>query len=109
MNDYLKIAGKRFTSRLIIGTGKYSSMEDMVKCIDSAGAEVVTVAIRRLDLDNPNEKTILDYIDWTRYTILPNTAGCRTADPAAATEVRYSAWCRTPLTAPGYRHAHPRD
>ena len=111
MNDYLKIAGKRFTSRLIIGTGKYSSMEDMVKCIDSAGAEVVTVAIRRLDLDNPNEKTILDYIDWTRYTILPNTAGCRTAEEAIfvarlGREVTSSNWVKLEVI-PDPKHLYP--
>jgi thiazole synthase len=57
-------------------------MEDMVQALDASGTEMVTVAIRRLDLDNPNEKTILDYIDWDRYNILPNTAGCQTMDEA---------------------------
>jgi thiazole synthase len=57
-------------------------MEDMVQALDASGTEMVTVAIRRLDLDNPNEKTILDYIDWDRYNILPNTAGCQTVDEA---------------------------
>ena len=82
MEDHLVIAGKRFTSRLIAGTGKYRTPEEMVQAIESSGAEMVTVAIRRLDLDNPNEKTILDYLDWSKYTILPNTAGCRTLDEA---------------------------
>jgi thiazole synthase len=80
--DYLEIAGKRFKSRLIVGTGKYRTNDDMVNAIDASGAEMVTVAIRRLNLDNPNEKTILDYLDWNRYTILPNTAGCKTLDEA---------------------------
>ena len=82
MSDDLVIAGKHFKSRLIVGTGRYRTMEDMVQALDASGTEMVTVAIRRLDLDNPNEKTILDYIDWDRYNILPNTAGCQTVDEA---------------------------
>ena len=82
MEDYLEIAGKKFKSRMITGTGKFRSMEEMVDAIDSSGAEMVTVAIRRLDLDDPNKKTILDYLDWNRYQILPNTAGCRTVEEA---------------------------
>jgi thiazole synthase len=82
VSDDLVIAGKRFKSRLIVGTGRYRTMEDMVQALDASGSEMVTVAIRRLDLDNPNEKTILDYIDWNRYNILPNTAGCQTVEEA---------------------------
>lgn len=82
MSDDLVIAGKTFNSRLIIGTGRYRTMEDMVQALESSGTAMVTVAIRRLDLDNPNEKTILDYIDWDRFNILPNTAGCQTVDEA---------------------------
>jgi thiazole synthase len=82
MSDDLIIAGKRFKSRLILGTGRYRTMEEMVQALDASGTEMVTVAIRRLDLDDPTKKTILDYIDWTRYNILPNTAGCRTAEEA---------------------------
>ena len=85
MQDYLEIAGKKFRSRMIVGTGRYRTMEDMVGSIEASGAEIVTVAIRRLDLDDPNKKTILDYIDWNRYQILPNTAGCRTVDEALFT------------------------
>ena len=66
MSDDLVIGGKTFKSRLIVGTGRYRSMEDMVQALESSGTEMVTVAIRRLDLDNPNEKTILDYIDWDK-------------------------------------------
>ncbi len=84
-NDYLEIAGKRFRSRLMLGTGKYRSPEETVAALEASGAEIVTVAIRRLDLDNPNAKTELDYIDWSKYTILPNTAGCRTVDEALMT------------------------
>jgi thiazole synthase len=82
MEDYLEIGEKKFKSRLIIGTGRYRTMEDMVEAIDASGTEMVTVAIRRLDLDDPNKKTILDYIDWNKYQILPNTAGCRSVEEA---------------------------
>ena len=82
MPDELVIGGRRFTSRLIVGTGKHRSTEEMVASIEASGAEMVTVALRRLDLDDPNKRTILDEVDRDRYTILPNTAGCQTADEA---------------------------
>lgn len=82
MSDDLVIAGKRFTSRLILGTGRYRTMEEQVQALAASGTEMVTVAIRRLDLDDPSKKTILDYIDPNRYQILPNTAGCRTVEEA---------------------------
>jgi len=82
MEDYLEIAGRKFTSRLIAGTGKHRTMEEMVRAMEASGTEIVTIAIRRLDLDNPNEKTILDYLDWDKYTVLPNTAGCRSMEEA---------------------------
>ena len=82
MSDNLVIAGKEFKSRLILGTGRYRTMEDMVAAVEASGTEMITVALRRLDLDDPDKKTILDYIDWSKYQILPNTAGCRTADEA---------------------------
>jgi thiazole synthase len=85
MDDVLTIAGKQFRSRLMLGTGKYRSMEEQNEAIDASGCEIITVAIRRLNLDNPNEKTLLDYIDWNRYQILPNTAGARTVDEAVFT------------------------
>ncbi|MCX6024085.1 MAG: thiazole synthase [Chloroflexi bacterium] len=85
MSDELVIAGKHFRSRLMVGTGKHRSMEEMVASIEASGAEIVTVAIRRLNLDNPNEKTLIDYLDWTKYTILPNTAGCKTPEEALFT------------------------
>lgn len=84
-SDPLVIAGKTFRSRLMLGTGKYRSPEETVAALEASGAEIVTVAIRRLDLDNPNARTELDYIDWSRYTILPNTAGCRTVEEALMT------------------------
>ena len=82
MADDLVIAGKTFKSRLIVGTGRYRTMEDMVQAIEASGTELVTVAIRRLDLDDPSQKTILDYIDWDKVNILPNTAGCATMEEA---------------------------
>ena len=82
MADELVIGGKTFKSRLIVGTGRYRTMEDMVQAIEASGTEMVTVAIRRLDLDDPSQKTILDYIDWTKVNILPNTAGCATMEEA---------------------------
>jgi thiazole synthase len=85
IDDPLVIAGKTFRSRLMLGTGKYRSPEETVAALEASGAEIVTVAIRRLDLDNPHTKTELDYIDWARYTILPNTAGCRTVEEALMT------------------------
>jgi len=80
--DPLVVAGVELRSRLFVGTGKYSSDEAMVAALEASGCELVTVALRRLDLDDPKKKTILDVIDWKRYRILPNTAGCRTADEA---------------------------
>lgn len=85
MNDPLVIAGKEFQSRLMVGTGRHRSMEEMVASIEASEAEIITVAIRRLNLDDPNKKSILDYFDWTKYTILPNTAGCATPKEAIFT------------------------
>jgi len=80
--DTLVIAGTELRSRLFVGTGKYSDDVTMLAALEASGAELVTVALRRLDLDDPKKKTILDVIDWRRFRILPNTAGCRTADEA---------------------------
>ena len=85
MNDVLTIAGKEFSSRLFLGTGKYASPEQTVAALDASGTQLVTVAIRRLDLDSPNARTELDFIDWSRYSVLPNTAGCKTVDEALLT------------------------
>lgn len=82
MSDELVIGGKSFKSRLIVGTGKYRTMEDMVQAVEASGTEMITVAIRRLDLDDPSQKTLLDYIDWSKYQMLPNTAGCATVEEA---------------------------
>ena len=82
MSDELVIGGKKFNSRLIVGTGRYRTMEEMVAAVEASGTEMITVAIRRLDLDDPTSKTLLDYIDWNRYQMLPNTAGCATVEEA---------------------------
>jgi thiazole synthase len=84
MDRDLVIAGKRLRSRLMVGTGKYRTMDEMVRAIETSGAELVTVALKRIDFTT-GERTILDYIDWTRYAILPNTAGCKTAEEAIYT------------------------
>jgi thiazole synthase len=81
-NDLLVIAGKSFRSRLMMGTGKQRNVPELLAALDASGAEIVTVAIRRLNLDRPGERTLLDEIDWDRHTILPNTAGCQTAEEA---------------------------
>lgn len=83
--DALKIGGYVLDSRLIVGTGKYPSMEVMRAAHAASGAAMVTVAIRRINLDNAEGKTLLDYIDRARYTILPNTAGCYSAREAILT------------------------
>jgi thiazole synthase len=81
-SDRLVIAGVELRSRLFCGTGKYPTKESMLAALEASGCELVTVALRRLDLDDPKKKTILDVVDWKRYRILPNTAGCRTAEEA---------------------------
>jgi len=80
--ESLVVAGVTLRSRLFIGTGRYRSDEEMLAALEASGTELVTVALRRLDLDHPDQKTILDVVDWKRYRILPNTAGCRTAEEA---------------------------
>jgi thiazole synthase len=82
----LEIAGRRFRSRLIVGTGKYRSNEEMVQAIAASGAEMVTVAVRRIDLDRTREEGILYHLDPEQIFLLPNTAGCYTAEDA----VRYA-------------------
>jgi thiazole synthase len=81
----LKIGAYELTSRLIVGTGKYPSLEVMQLAHEASGAKMITVAIRRIGLDGANGKTMLDYIDRRRFRILPNTAGCRTAKDAVLT------------------------
>lgn len=78
----LTIAGRAFTSRLILGTGKYRSTEEMLGAFEASGAEMITVALRRIDFDDPKSRSLLEVVDWSRYQILPNTAGCQTAEEA---------------------------
>ncbi|HEY1655481.1 MAG TPA: thiazole synthase [Candidatus Tumulicola sp.] len=85
MNDALRIGRYELHSRLIVGTGKYPTMDVMRAAHAASGAAMVTVAIRRINLDDPTGKTLLDYVDRTRLTILPNTAGCYTAKDAVLT------------------------
>lgn len=80
--DTYQINGKTFTSRLLVGTGKYATNELMAQCLEASGTQIVTVALRRVNLDNKGEKTLLDYIDPKKYTLLPNTAGCYNAEEA---------------------------
>lgn len=80
-----RIGTKRFKSRLFVGTGKYSTLELMRECLDASGAEVVTVAVRRERLYDRDGRNLLDYLDPRRYTILPNTAGCFSAEDALRT------------------------
>ncbi len=84
-DDVLRIGEFTFRSRLIAGTGRHRSTAEMMASLEASGAEVVTVAIRRLNLDNPSEPTILDALDPSRYTVLPNTAGCATVEDALMT------------------------
>jgi len=85
MTDQLQIGKYTFTSRLFVGTGKYPSIPVMQAAHAASGAQVVTVALRRIHLDDPTGKTLIDYLDRTRYTLLPNTAGCFTAKEAVLT------------------------
>ena len=83
--DPLVIAGRSFSSRLIVGTGKYASHPVMMAAHEASGAEIVTVAVRRVNLGGSSSESLLDYIDTTRYTLLPNTAGCYNAADAIRT------------------------
>ena len=96
--DELVIAGRAFSSRLIVGTGKYKNGEQTRRAIEASGADIVTVAVRRVNLDRSKE-SLLDFIDPQRYFLLPNTAGCYTADEAIRTamlgrEVGLSEWVK---------------
>src|SRR5262249_32424434 len=83
--DSFTIAGKTFGSRLIVGTGKYSAPSVMVNAHDASGAEMITVAVRRVNIADRSKESLLDYIDTSKYFLLPNTAGCFTADEAIRT------------------------
>jgi thiazole synthase len=83
--DVLTIAGKTFASRLIVGTGKYPSPAVMVQAHEASGADMVTVAVRRVNISDRTKESLLDVIDTSKYFLLPNTAGCYTADEAVRT------------------------
>ena len=86
MNDKLIIAGKSYSSRLLVGTGKYRDFAETKAAIEASGAEIITIAIRRSNIgQNPNEPSLLEILPPSKYTLLPNTAGCYTADDAVRT------------------------
>lgn len=82
MSDKFIVAGKEFKSRLLVGTGKYKNLEQTKAAIEASGAEIVTVAVRRVNLSKKDEPMLQDYVDPKKYTYLPNTAGCYTAEEA---------------------------
>jgi thiazole synthase len=97
--DTLSIAGREFTSRLFVGTGKYRSFPEMARCHQASGAEVVTVAVRRVNLTDRTKESLLDHVDRAKFFLLPNTAACYTADEAIRTarlgrEVGLSHWVK---------------
>src|SRR5882757_7150958 len=99
MSDLLVIAGRAFQSRLIVGTGKYRSFQEMGRAHVASGADMVTVAVRRVNLTDRTKESLLDHIDTTKIALLPNTAGCYTADDAIRTarlgrEVGLSNWVK---------------
>src|SRR5271167_779833 len=99
MSDILHIADRQFHSRLFVGTGKYRSHHEMARCHAASGAEVVTVAVRRVNLTDKSKESLLDFIDRSKHFILPNTAACYTADEAIRTarlgrEVGLSHWVK---------------
>jgi len=83
--DTFTVAGKTFTSRLLVGTGKYKDFEETAVAIEASGAEIVTVAVRRVNLSDPTKPMLVDYVSPKKYTFLPNTAGCYTADESVRT------------------------
>ncbi|HEV3333585.1 MAG TPA: thiazole synthase [Bryobacteraceae bacterium] len=99
MSQHLQIAGREFRSRLVVGTGKYRSFPEMQRCHQASGAEMVTVAVRRVNLTDRSKESLLDFIDRSQLFVLPNTAGCYTADDAIRTamlgrEVGLSNWIK---------------
>ena len=84
-SDSWSVAGRTFTSRLIVGTGKYKSLEENAAAVEASGAQIVTVAVRRVNISDPNQPRLTDFIDPKKVTYLPNTAGCFTAEDAIRT------------------------
>ena len=83
--DTFEVAGRTFRSRLLVGTGKYKDFEETAAAIEASGAEIVTVAVRRVNITDPGQPMLVDFVDPKKYTYLPNTAGCFTADEAVRT------------------------
>jgi thiazole synthase len=83
--DLFTVAGRTFSSRLLVGTGKYKDFEETARAIEASGAEIVTVAVRRVNIATPGQPMLVDYVSPQKYTFLPNTAGCYTADDAVRT------------------------
>src|SRR6266480_3228722 len=99
IEDVLRIADREFHSRLIVGTGKYRSFQEMARAHEASGAEIVTVAVRRVNVTDRSKESLLDYIDRSKYFILPNTAGCYSGEEAIraarlAREVGLSNWIK---------------
>ncbi|MEW5727790.1 MAG: sulfur carrier protein ThiS [Pseudomonadota bacterium] len=84
-DDFFEVAGRKFRSRLLVGTGKYKDFEETARAIEASGAEIVTVAVRRVNLSDPSQPMLVDYVSPKTYTYLPNTAGCYTAEDAVRT------------------------
>lgn len=84
-DDFFELAGRKYRSRLLVGTGKYADFEQTKLAIETSGAEIVTVAVRRVNITDPTKPNLLDYLDPKRFTILPNTAGCYTVEDAVRT------------------------
>jgi thiazole synthase len=85
ISDTWEVAGRKFTSRLLVGTGKYKDFEETADAIAASGAEIVTVAVRRVNIADPSQPMLIDFVDPAKYTFLPNTAGCFTAQDAVRT------------------------
>jgi len=85
LSDKLLVANKKFSSRLIVGTGKYRNMSECARAIKFSGADIVTVAVRRVNISNKNKPLLMDYIDPKKITYLPNTAGCFSSEDALRT------------------------
>lgn len=83
--DTFSLAGQTFSSRLLIGTGKYTDFDETARAIEASGAEIVTVAVRRVNVSDPGQPMLVDYVSPKKYTYLPNTAGCFTAEDAVRT------------------------
>ena len=83
--DFFELAGRQYQSRLLVGTGKYKDFDETARAIEASGAEIVTVAVRRVNISDTTQPMLVDFVDPKKYTYLPNTAGCYTAEDAVRT------------------------